>query len=210
MRKLYTLNICLFVFIFIFLFHFTSSKERFFFIFNGSEKYEIALNRTSYAGKSFYKILKENKTIPLIFTYFHQEKIMMVNLNLHPENGQSQSGDIRIGEIIYIEMSTIGEGLLAYLYIFAKNYPSDSNNFDRVGNIIQTEGFNKIINSLNPGNQASYPCPCQFLLVEEKDYTARKKKKSGDWKTVKIMKKFKALKRYRIMKRLTKLKGQKN
>ena len=206
MRRLYTLNICLFILIF--LFHFASSKERFFFLFNGSEKYEIALNRTSDAGKSFYKILKENKTIPLIFTYDDQDKYLKVKLNLYPEKHPSQSGDIQIGEIIYKEINVLDEGLLGYLYIYSKNYTVPDSNaikIDRVGNIIQTEGFNKIINSLNAGNQASYPC--QFLLVEEKDDTTRKTKKSGNWKTVQIIKIVKKLRRYRIVKRLRKLKG---
>ena len=44
----------------------------------------------------------------------------------------------------------------------------------------------------------------------EKNDTSKKRKKSGDWKTVKIIKEFKALKRYRIVKRLNKLIGLKN
>ena len=44
----------------------------------------------------------------------------------------------------------------------------------------------------------------------EKDDTPTKKKKSGNFKTVKIMKEFKELKRYRTVKRLKKLIGLKN
>ena len=44
----------------------------------------------------------------------------------------------------------------------------------------------------------------------EKNDSPKKRKKSGDWKTVKIIKEFKALKRYRIVKRLNKLIGLKN
>ena len=58
----------------------------------------------------------------------------------------------------------------------------------------------------------------EFILVEDKNETPEKnknktpvkKKKSGDWKTVKIQKGFKALKRYRTVERIEKLKALKN
>ena len=184
------MNICLFIF----LFHFASNKEKFFLSFNDNEKYEFTLNPTSDGGKSLYKKLKVDKTIPLSLTSYNELLFLAGEITLDLENEPSQTGEAQKGEIVYALSSSGGN-----LYILTGNKTFNDDSFERVGNIIISKSFE---------NFGTYQC--KLLLVEEKDDTPKKKKKSGNWKTIKIMKIVKALKRYRLVKKLEKLKGLKN
>jgi len=197
MYKLYPMNICLFIF----LFHFVSNKERFFVKINDID-YEFNLN-TAEDGMSFYKELKEKKTIKLKDFKFNNSLFFsgIISFTSNLKFISDQEYIPKKGEIIIF-------GLFDYfLSIFINETQKfsdlDINSFVRVGNIIPSKEFNTLVSSINENEAQSF---VSEIRIEEEDDTPKKMEKSGNWKTVKLMKRVKALKRYRIVKRLEKLK----
>ena len=192
------MNICLFIF----LIHFVSNKERFFFKINDTEKIEFTLNRNSDVGHNFYQALKENQNQPFISIYYNDSEFNThgIMLDSFPklEGKLSQSGDYHKGEIVFA--STDAQYSRLFIYTDNSSEQSDTN-YEIIGNIIQLKEFDDIISKFQPNARLSI----QFSLVEEEDDTPKKMEKSGDWKTVKMKERVKALKRYRIVKRLEKL-----
>jgi len=198
MYKLYPMNICLFIF----LFHFVSNKESFFLKINDTEKIEFSLDRNSDVGKHFYQTLKANQNKPFISIYNDDSSFdthaIMVDTFPELEGNLERSGDFHKGEIVFQSMSNFKK-----LYIYTDNSSEQSDtNFEIIGNIIQLKKLDDIIINF----QANARLSIQFsLVVEEEDDTPKKMEKSGNWKTVKMKERVKALKRYRIVKRLEKL-----
>jgi len=73
----------------------------------------------------------------------------------------------------------------------------------RVGTIIPSKEFDTFVSSLTWNDQSF---DSEIRIEEEEDDIPKKMEKSGNWKTVKIKERLKALKRYRIVKRLENLK----
>ena len=162
------MNICLFIFIF--LFHFVSNKERFFLKINNI-KYEYALN-TADDGISFYKELKERKTIKL-------EKFSGTNLSFNGNmkiNGplnfiSDNENNPKKGEII-IHFEDNEYTLFMYINGDQKFSALGVNPFVRVGNIIPSDKFDELINSL--GENRQYFDNSEVLIEGEEKYDTPK------------------------------------
>ena len=142
------MNICLFIFLF--LFHFDSNKERFFFIFNNN-KYEFALN-TAEDGISFYKELKEQKTIRSPWfsgnsRYFWGGITINGPLKFISENENTP----KKGKII-IQLNQGSYGLFMFANDTRKFIDINIDYFVRVGNIIPSKEFDTFFNSLTEAN----------------------------------------------------------
>jgi len=190
MFKLYAMN----AFICMLVLHFVSNKERFYLKKKGDNenKYEITIDFNLAGGKDFYNKLKVNKTIDLKFSVsgesflinpegsfileFDKSKAVQGGITYH-------SGDIIFGDTTF----RIIKGDYNYYYneIIAKVIKADE---------FKSE-FGPLFNGLHD---------FQFLLEEEKEEKEKQmeKPKSENWETVKMMKKIKSLKRYRIIQRL--------
>ena len=173
--------------------HFVANEERLFFKFKDSEeKFEFTLALNTNGGQDFYSRLKVNKSLEISFgdqgKYIQTKSL---SLKIDTSIGDSAQHEYKLGEII----ANTDEFLLIKKDFKDKYY-------ERVGNIKEPEKFYSAFESdiLPPGYFI-----LQFLLEEEEKKKRKKSKsrnwKSNDWKTVKIIKRFKALKRYRIEKR---------
>jgi len=190
MFKLYAINI------YILLLHIVANQERFFIKRKDqTQKIEFTLNVTTVGGNNFYNLLKSVKTINSISMKFNNNKYEGTIENLNAP--QSQSGPntgCDKGEIVAEENQiTICTG--------SKIIPKL---IDKIGNISTQPEFDEIFDKTNINLEF------QFQLEEENNESPKKTKKIVDWKTLKIHKRTKALKRYRIVKRWEKLKRLKN
>jgi len=196
MYYLYAMNI----YIYIFIFHLVANQEKYFLKLNGIEnKIEINLNLESTGGQNLRNILKKNKTIESRMGRSSNNRYYEVSLadigpkpkSKYPPETKYQKGEIAANN---------GKVLI---FVFQS---STAALYERIGNIINPTEFPTSTSSTS----------LKFLLEEEKEEkeekkeTPKKKKKSEDWKTMKILKRVKSLERYRITKKLEKLKSLKN
>ena len=190
MLKLYSMNIILYIF----LIQFVVNKERFFFRKKGVEKkLEFTLDLNTLGGMNFYKYLNETKIREVKMTF---DLYFINGIILFGEVGVKQTDNYQKGDLIATNN---------WLYIQIKAKFDDA--YEKIGAFTKPEELDSYFDYSTPGN---YVYDFEFLLVEESNKIPEKRKESGGWKTAKMLKKVKALKRYRIVKRLDKLKLLKN
>jgi len=193
MCKIYAMNI----FLFIFLFHFVSNKESFFLKRKDTaQKIEFSLNVTTVGGKNFFNLLKEIKTTDSITMIIYRKKAYkgtIENLNA-PKSIEGLNTGCYKGEII-------AEENLIYICTDYLLYPKG---YEKIGNTSTQPELSAIFDT------TANEIYVEFQLVEESNETPKKRQKSGNWKTMKMLKRVKELKRYRIVKKMEKLKGLKN
>ena len=216
MSHLYEMNI----FIYILLFHFISNEERYFIKYEDT-KYEFTLSDTD-VSINFLNELKEKKTIivdKLQYSsgnYFHGD--LQFNDTIYDNSNRGLQA--KKGEIIFLK------SYLKYtFYFFVEDFSlqtSKVNRFARIGNIINLGDIDYLINSFTNSNSKPKSLEIQFegekneapkeeneapkeTITPKKNKARKKRKKSRNWKTVESLKRNKGLRRYRIIKRLKKL-----
>jgi len=187
MSKLYAMNICLYIL----LLHFVANKEKLFMRIKGSEKkIEFSLDLNTKGGISLYNILKQK---PLEYNMERQSNKFQGKDQIQNIGNDYQPRFLEKGQLGFQpnELIIVTE--------------SDEVMSNKIGEFTNLEEFDSFVSETATGTIYTF----EFLLVEEKDEpheTPKKRKKSENWKTVKILKSFIALKRYRIMKRMKRLK----
>jgi len=177
------------------LFHFVDNKDRFFFKLKNNEvKIEFTLNISTVGGLNFYNYLKANKIIEFSMGRSDESKCF------------ASTTKFGFAENVEIQNSMEKGELASDSYQLIIITGSKNSNYNVIGKLKKLEDLDTIINSTE--NRRQYPF--EFLFEEEKDEKPKIKNKSGNWKTVKILKIAKALKRYRLVKRMNKFKALKN
>jgi len=129
--------IYIFIFIYICLLHYVANEEKFFIRYNGGEKeWEFALDFNTEGGLELYSRLKENKKIKLTFELEYESEII---IREYDANFPSLIKIIPIGLVDY----KVGD-MLAGMDMFIIGTGASENsfpNFERIGHLIQTDGF---------------------------------------------------------------------
>ena len=182
-----------------FLLHFVANKEQFFIKFEGDEKkYEFSLNLKTESGQDFRNKLKAMNG--------NSDYINFRDISNKSIRGKFPVIITQYDDPPYSPGQIIAQNINIYIMRTISSFPSSQ----LIGNVIEFSEFNTTLASKIQNSTVTL----QFLLEEEeekKSEDSKSKKKSrhwkqSDWKTVKIAKRVKALKRYRIKKRLENLK----
>jgi len=192
MPKCFICNKCIYLYIYICLIQFVVNEKKFFLRYKGGkQEWEFTLDLGSEGGQVLYNRLKEKN---IILTFFISPKVIWLEFNetftsfyetLNKRGYPNKIGDI----MVTLERIDIEE------HIFKNDYSG----VEIIGNVknISVSKFESLV-----GEEAD-TIDLELVLVEKPDASKKlKKSKSSDWKTLQILKRLKALKRYRIMKRL--------
>jgi len=165
--------------------------KKFLLRYNGAQKkeWDFTLYQNTIGGQEFYNRLKAPKNIKINFNVDEESLYILVNNNAFPSLYKTKpTNDYKLqhGDI-YADMDLFEI--------------TEENGYGQEGEVIGYV-YNFAISELNSLSGNSNKVELEFVLESDEIEKKLKKYKSSDWKTVKILKKLKALKRYRIAKKL--------